>query len=134
MKTITDLDRTRLREMAQSLRRAGREYEGFAGEMERVLSTAQVFPATEVDPNVVTLNSRVQYRDLETDRVETITVIDRPNEIESISSVFVLAPLGAALLGARVGDVVEWRFRRGSALLLVEAVPYQPEAAGEFHL
>jgi regulator of nucleoside diphosphate kinase len=46
----------------------------------------------------------------------------------------VLAPLGTALLGASVGDVVEFRTPGGVRRLKVERILYQPEAAGDFHL
>ena len=45
-----------------------------------------------------------------------------------------LAPLGTALLGTRVGDVVEFAAPAGTRRLKVEKVLYQPEAAGDFHL
>ena len=46
----------------------------------------------------------------------------------------VLAPLGTALLGARVGDLVEVNAPAGVRRIKVEKVLYQPEAAGDFHL
>ncbi|HET9213096.1 MAG TPA: GreA/GreB family elongation factor [Thermoanaerobaculia bacterium] len=46
----------------------------------------------------------------------------------------ILAPLGTALLGFRVGDVVEWRMPAGTRTLRIEELLYQPEAAGDFHL
>jgi regulator of nucleoside diphosphate kinase len=45
----------------------------------------------------------------------------------------VLAPLGIAILGQRVGDVVAVRAPGGVRKLLIENVLYQPEAAGDFH-
>jgi regulator of nucleoside diphosphate kinase len=46
----------------------------------------------------------------------------------------VLTGLGASLLGARVGEVVEWQTRRGPRRVRVERILFQPEAAGEFEL
>ena len=46
----------------------------------------------------------------------------------------VLAPLGAAMLGYRVGDVFEAELPKGPAKFRVEAVLYQPESAGDYHL
>jgi transcription elongation GreA/GreB family factor len=48
--------------------------------------------------------------------------------------VSVLTPLGAAILGSRVGDIVEWQSRRGPRRVRVEQILFQPEAAGDFHL
>jgi len=46
----------------------------------------------------------------------------------------VVAPIGTAMLGHRVGDEFEWEVPAGSVRLRVEEVLYQPEAAGDFHL
>lgn len=129
-KTITDADKTRLEAMANSLRAAGRPYDGLVGDVEQLLASARVVPTTEVDPDVVTLDSRVRMRDLGTDTTEVVTLVER-SEIGGLDgSVSVLTPLGSALLGSRVGDVVEWTFRWGAVPVEIEEVLYQPEAAG----
>jgi regulator of nucleoside diphosphate kinase len=46
----------------------------------------------------------------------------------------VLAPLGIALLGTRVGQTLEFQVPAGTRRLRVEKILYQPEAAGDFHL
>ena len=46
----------------------------------------------------------------------------------------ILAPIGAALLGYRVGDVIEWPVPSGTKSLRIEEIIYQPEAAGDLHL
>jgi len=48
--------------------------------------------------------------------------------------VSVLAPLGSALLGLRVGQEIDWRMPGGVRRVRVLAVPYQPEAAGDLTL
>jgi regulator of nucleoside diphosphate kinase len=46
----------------------------------------------------------------------------------------VLAPVGTAILGQRVGDVLRWRVPGGWRRFKVERVIYQPEREGLFHL
>ena len=46
----------------------------------------------------------------------------------------VLEPIGTALLGYRVGDIIEWKVPKGIRKIKVEELLYQPEAAGDFHL
>ena len=46
----------------------------------------------------------------------------------------VLAPMGAALLGAREGQVVIFKTPGGVRSLKVVKIVYQPETAGDFHL
>jgi regulator of nucleoside diphosphate kinase len=38
------------------------------------------------------------------------------------------------LLGYRIGDIVKWRMPQGNRRVRIEAIVYQPEAAGDFHL
>jgi regulator of nucleoside diphosphate kinase len=45
--------------------------------------------------------------------------------------VSVLAPIGSALLGLRVGQSITWRVPTGEKTIRVIAVHYQPEANGE---
>jgi regulator of nucleoside diphosphate kinase len=46
----------------------------------------------------------------------------------------VLAPVGSALLGLRVGEAIDWPMPGGrSARLQVLEIRYQPEASGELH-
>ena len=53
-------------------------------------------------------------------------VIDTGNSI--------LAPVGSALLGLRIGDAIDWPLPGGrSARLQVLSIRFQPEAAGELH-
>jgi regulator of nucleoside diphosphate kinase len=65
---------------------------------------------------------------------ETYTLV-YPDEADILAGrLSVLAPLGIALLGARVGQVVEFDAPAGARRLKVEKVLYQPEGAGDFHL
>lgn len=45
-----------------------------------------------------------------------------------------MAPLGAALLGLRIGDEISWKLPNGEETRVkVLELLYQPEAAGEYH-
>jgi hypothetical protein len=46
----------------------------------------------------------------------------------------ILDPLGFALFGRRIGDEVRLASDTGERRVLLEAIPYQPEAAGDYHL
>ena len=46
----------------------------------------------------------------------------------------ILAPIGTALLGYKVGDIIEWKVPAGIVKLKVEEILYQPEAAVDYHL
>ena len=50
------------------------------------------------------------------------------------NKISILAPIGTALIGGRVGDVVEWQVPVGIIRFKIEEVLYQPEAAGDYQL
>jgi regulator of nucleoside diphosphate kinase len=58
-----------------------------------------------------------------------------PQEADaSEGRISILAPVGTAMIGYRVGDVIEWEVPSGLRRLKVEDVLYQPEASGDYHL
>ena len=102
--------------------------------LKQELDRSEVVPPASVPRGVVTMHSRVRVRDLRTDEPETYTLV-YPDEADiNEGKLSVLAPLGTALLGTRVGDVVEFDAPAGTRRLKVERVLYQPEASGDFHL
>ena len=131
---ITETDRTRLQEMMRALRTVGDPYGSHLRELDRELSEADVAPAAEVEPDVITMNSRVRTRDLDSDVTQTFTLVYHGESGMFDNRLSVLTPLGIRVLGCRVGDVVEWPVRRGVRRLSIEEILYQPEAAGDFGL
>lgn len=98
------------------------------------LQRAEVVPSDEVPNDVVTMNSTVVLRDLDTGEEETYTLV-YPNHADiARNRLSVLAPIGTAILGYQVGDVVRWRVPAGMRRLRVEDVLFQPERVGAFHL
>ena len=83
--------------------------------------------------DVVTMNSEVLVRDLDSKKEMTVTLVF-PSEADlEQGKISILAPVGTALLGYRVGDTIEWKVPGRVRRLRVEKVLYQPEAAGDYH-
>lgn len=103
--------------------------------LESELARAQIVPPEEVAADVVTMNSRVCFRDLQSGDEREVTLV-YPNAASfEHGRLSVLTPVGAALLGLAVGDDIDWPMPTGdSRRLRVVAVPFQPEAAGRFDL
>ncbi len=127
---ITEADMRRLQPLIESMRTSRDDLRGLQAE----LSQARVVAPKDVPPDVVTMNSKTRLRDLETGEEVTYTLVfpDQAN-IEQ-GRISVVAPVGTAMLGHRVGDEFEWEVPAGSVRLRVEEVLYQPEAAGHYHL
>ncbi|MCC6932250.1 MAG: nucleoside diphosphate kinase regulator [Deltaproteobacteria bacterium] len=97
------------------------------------LSRAMVVKSEDVPPDLVTMNSRVKFTDLETGEESEITLVFPRSADVSAGKVSILAPVGAALLGLSVGDNIDWPVPSGKTRKLrVTAVLYQPEAEGKF--
>ena len=130
---ITEVDYDRLRHLAESPRYRTTHAVLFAG-LNEELERGRVVAPAEVPKGVVTMRSRVRVRDLKADETETYSLV-YPEEADiELGKLSVLAPLGTALLGMRMGDVIEFDAPAGTRRLKVEKVLYHPEAAGEFHL
>ncbi|MEZ4618301.1 MAG: nucleoside diphosphate kinase regulator [Caldilineaceae bacterium] len=131
---ITEFDVERLRNLigdAKRLQRHGNEY---LKSLEIELTRARVVAATDVPPDVITMNSKVCLRDLDSqEELNVILVFPRDADIMQ-NKISVLAPIGTAMLGYRVGDIFAWNVPDGIRQLQVETILYQPEAAGDHHL
>lgn len=131
---ITEQDMNRLRELLRITRDPfGKErpyLEGLRAELDR----ATVVPAEAIDGDVVTMNSTVRVRDKTGGRITTLTVVFPEDADPESDRISVVAPLGAALLGYRVGDRVSFNLPSGKRRCEIMEVLYQPEAAGDLHL
>ncbi|MFO1515217.1 MAG: nucleoside diphosphate kinase regulator [Verrucomicrobiota bacterium] len=127
---ITEADMRRLKPLIESMKTSRDDLRGLQSE----LLQARVVAPKDVPPDVVTMNSKARLRDLEDGEEVTYTLVfpDQAN-IEQ-GRISVVAPVGTAMLGHRVGDEFEWEVPAGSVRLRVEEVLYQPEASGHYHL
>jgi len=106
-----------------------------AAELETLLDCAAVVPANTIDRDVVTMNSTVVLRAHESGQRMTITVVYPKDVDPKRARVSVLSPMGRALIGARVGDVIRVAAPSHAALeFTVVALTFQPEAHGRFDL
>lgn len=84
--------------------------------------------------DVVTMHSRLKLRNLTTQSEMECTLVYPSERSPENGCISVLAPLGAAVLGYRVGDSLEVELPKGETPFLVESLIYQPESAGDYHL
>ena len=100
------------------------------GELDR----GEVVRADRVPGSLVTMHSQVRVRDLESDEPQTYSLVYPQDADIDAGKLSVLAPLGTALLGARLGQVVSFEAPAGLRRLKIEKILYQPESAGDLHL
>ena len=131
---ITAQDMDRLRELLRTTKDPFGMDRPHLETLRAELDRAKIVSLEALDPDVVTMNSTVSVRDRESGRTTLVTLVfpDRANPENNHISV--IAPLGAALLGYRVGDRVSFKVPTGTRACEIVEVVYQPEAAGDMHL
>ena len=100
--------------------------------LETELHRAIVVDPRAIPADVVTMNSQVVYEDCETSVQRTVTVVYPKDADAGSGRVSVLAPIGSALLGLRVGQAIEWPVPTGTKRIRVVEIRYQPEASGDY--
>lgn len=128
--TISSLDAARLEALLEGL-----SDQAFPGkeDLETELARADIVAPEQIPPNVVTMNSAVTFRMLESDKHFSLTLVYPGDADSSGTRISVLAPVGSALLGLAVGDEIEWPKPGGGVLRVrIEEILYQPEREGDF--
>jgi regulator of nucleoside diphosphate kinase len=130
---LTAQDYNRLRHLLAELTRQARGMRAGLEALEEILDLARVVHPEKVPGNVVTMNSRVLYEDVQTRERGTVTIV-YPADADSTSGrISVLSPVGAALLGESEGHEVELPLPHGhTRRIRINDVLYQPEAQGDF--
>jgi regulator of nucleoside diphosphate kinase len=126
---VTERDMTRLQQLIDSTRLHWRDH-SLLDRLEGELTRAKVVSGRRVPADVVTMNSRVRVTDLDTGKESTYQIVFPRDANVSNNMISVLAPIGTALLGFKAGSEIEWETPGGIRRFRIDAVDYQPEAAG----
>lgn len=125
--TDADADRLMLLSRPVNSRPAGEHLV----ELEAKVANADVCDPEEMPPDIVTMNSRVRVRFLDTAEDWQGTLVFPSGANVRHNRISVLGAFGRALLGARIGDVLSFDSGAGPRRCRIEELIYQPEAAGE---
>ena len=131
-RTLTELDHVRLLNL---MRREAHAEGAFpaADVMNDVLADCHVVPSRDVDPDVVTMGSKLVLHEPQTGQ-QTLMTLCYPADAEpAVGRVSVLSPVGSALLGLRIGSTARWLTPDGepkAAYLM--AILFQPESNGDY--
>jgi regulator of nucleoside diphosphate kinase len=82
------------------------------------LNRAQIVEAEEVDRAVVTMHSRVTFRDDSTGETRTVSLVYPGEEDIDRGCISILTPIGTALLGLSEGQSIFWQTRTGESRVL----------------
>lgn len=123
-RVVTELDVVRLTKLGAACWPAG---------LSDALDLAEQVPSPQVPANVVTMYTQVRVLEHGAREPKKLTVC-YPDDAElALGFVSVLSPVGAALLGLRVGAHARWVTPQGEARSAqIEAILFQPEASGDY--
>ena len=126
---MTAADHTELSSAIAAVGKLSARGHGEMKALQEELARAEIVEPNDLPIDVITMNSRAELLDLDSkERMELALVFPVDANIEE-GKISVLAPLGTAMLGYRVGDEFEWIVPYGLRRLKVTAVRFQPEAA-----
>lgn len=132
-RTLTELDHARVARLLRVAHDTPRDTSGDA--IDDVLDRSDLVTSNAVAPDIVTMNSRVSLKDLDTGASYCWTLCYPKHADFQAGFISVMSPAGAGLLGRQVGSVARWRTPGGvdkSAEVL--EILYQPEASGDYTL
>ena len=129
---ITSQDKQRLDDLLAVVAVSDQRARGDLNALVEELKRAEIVDPKTVPADVVTMNSRAELLDLDSGETVTFTLVFPDQANAELGKISVLAPIGAGMLGYRVGDEFEWQVPAGIRRMKVMKVHYQPEAAGHF--
>lgn len=121
--TISERDALRLRNLIAS--HASTDIENLE-KLKAELDRAHLVPETELPGNVIAMNSTVELEDLEDGEIMTYTLVFPENADVESGKISILAPLGMAMLGFKVGDEFEWPVPAGTLRVRVRRLVENP--------
>jgi regulator of nucleoside diphosphate kinase len=102
--------------------------------LEAELDRAEIVDPKDIPDDVITMRSRVRLKDLVTGQANTYSLVFPTEADSNEGKISILAPIGTAILGYKLGDTIEWSVPSGLRRIKVDKILYQPEAAGDYEL
>jgi regulator of nucleoside diphosphate kinase len=131
---ITEFDLKRLKGLIKYAEgRWDKRVVRYVEELDEELDRAEIVKPEEIPTDVITMNSTFRLSNLDTAEEAVYTLVFPAKADSTSRKISILAPVGTAVLGYRVGDTVEWKVPGGLKRLKVKEIVYQPEAARDYH-
>lgn len=116
---ITETDARRLRPLVQNSKPGSGADADSINRLRIELDRAKIVPDDQLPEDVIAMNSTVELEDLTDGEILTFTLVYPEKADAAAGKISVLAPLGTAMLGYRVGDEIEWPVPAGTVRVRV---------------
>ena len=97
------------------------------------LNRAEIVESALIPPDVITMNSLINFTDMQNSESFEYWLVFPEEANVAQNKISVLSPIGCALLGYKIGDIIDLKIPAGQKQLKVEKILHQPEAAGNFN-
>lgn len=129
---ISEIDMKRLKKLIDGILNENTGLNNRVLDLSNEIYRANIVDPKEIPENIVTMNSKVN---LSLNGEEKMITLVYPGEADITDNrLSVLSPVGTAILGYRVGNIINWDVPDGSVKIHIKELLYQPEAAGDYHL
>ena len=105
---ITDQDYHRLQSLVASIDSEA------ADALEEELSRAHIIAQKDVTKDIVTMNSLVKFLDESTGHTQEMALVFPKDANLDAGRISILAPIGTALLGLKIGASIDWKVPNGT--------------------
>jgi len=131
---ITDADYKRLRALLSAYNFQNEKHRKFLNNLQRELDRATIVASEDIPEDIVAMHSQFILTDLDNGETMECSLVFPGNADFDKNKISILAPVGTAVIGCRVKDIVDFEVPAGRTRLRIDAIMYQPEAAWDLHL
>jgi len=98
------------------------------------LNSATILDPDQIPGDVITMNSVVKISFVDSGKQQEFKIVYPNDSNFKERKVSIFSPIATALIGFRVGDLIEWMVPGGLTKIRIDEIIYQPEASGDFTL
>ncbi len=131
---ITSTDMERLESLLDFVRPTNEIDLANLERLEEELCRANIVEPEDIPLNVVTINSKVWLREIDSDREITFILVFPLEASRSEHKISILAPIGSAVIGRQIGDIIKWKAPGGIKRAIIRKMLCWSEISGEFRL
>ena len=128
---VTTKDVEKLRRLIRQAYHSDYRGSDYLKKLAEEIEKASVVQPDQIPSDVITLNSTARLIDQKTDEEMLYTLVFPEEADIAQGKISILAPIGTAMLGYKVGDTFDWDTPGGKRTIRVKEILYQPEASGD---
>ena len=119
---VTQADTEKIRELLREAEHSGYRGSMYIQKLKAELERATIITSQDAPDDLITLNTTALLFDTDTQEYMELTLVSPEQADINLGKISVLAPIGAAMLGYRVGSTFEWETPGGKRTLRVEKI------------